>query len=118
VVACHLTRQWSVVGFFWRPEDLVSGWVPDNHPNCSAQNIMRDQDRRRDVWAILDEREAEIAELRGQARNGGLMNLWDVAPGHLVFCRQILGNSTRVSNYPGVEDDEQRLFGAADLFVK
>jgi hypothetical protein len=79
---------------------------------------MRDQERRRQVWKIIDQKRGEIDELRKQVRSEGLRNLLDRAFGHLEFARQVLGNSTEVFKYLGAEEDEQRLFEAVDLFIR
>lgn len=78
---------------------------------------MRDQERRRRIWTIIDQKKAEIAPLKAQVRSDGLNNLLDLAFGNLEFARQVLGNSTEVFEYPGADEDERRLFEAVDLFI-
>lgn len=78
---------------------------------------MRDQDRRRRIWKVIEQKKAEIAALKAEVRSEGLRKLLGLAFGNLEFVLQILGNSTEVFNYQGADEDERRLFEAADLFI-
>jgi hypothetical protein len=79
---------------------------------------MRDTERRRAVWEAVDAAKAEIAQLKARVQSQSLNDILDLAGGNLKFVLGVLGNSNEVFAHPGAEEQELKVFGAAELALR